>query len=253
MTNVLCQEVTASFTTPYSETLWQDLVRRSAQPSPDESKQEASRLLVFGPALPEGEDDRIAHLMVHVHESEKDEVETGAEEEAELSILHWVLVLVPKPSGEPPDDIKAEHERIGGRPGLIKMLEEIAPSPRIRTARFRVLCFLSHEDWKCRVLPEGPVRGARHEAALRLGGPAYMEQVGYRYENGVHGISEVAIVYRHNEKEYAMTIRGNGLLRLEAERWLPYADELLNITTNTFFEPKRIERQSHDNLQSEPS
>lgn len=241
MSKISCQEVRASFTTPYSEELWQSLERRNPRPSSDESKQGASKLLVFGPALPEGEDDRIAHLMVHVHEDEDDEVEADTEEMAKRPTLHWMLVLVPKPSGEPPEAIKAENAKIGGRQGLIKMLEEIIPSPWTRAARFRVLCSLSQEHWTCRVLPTGSIQGVRHEAALRLGAQAYMEQVGYRYENGANGISEVAIVYRHEEKDYVVTIRGNGLLRLEADHWLPYADELLNMMTSAFFEPILVE------------
>lgn len=235
MSKISRQEVMASFTTPYSEELWQSLARRSSQPDPDESKQGASKLLVFGPALPEGEDDRIAHLMVHVHEDEDDEVEADAEEMTKRPMLHWILVLVPKPSGEPPEAIKAENAKIGGRQGLIKMLEEIVPSPWTRAARFRIQCVLSRLDWICRVLPPGPVQGTRHDMALRLGTPAYMEQIGYRYENGANGLSEVAIIYQHEENDYAVTIRGNGLLRLEAESWLPYADELVNMITDAFF------------------
>lgn len=243
MSEILYQEVSASFTLPYVEVLWEGLVQESAQLGSDEAVSGDSRLLVFGPALSDGADDRIAHLVIHTHDREEKihdgEAKGDSEEQGEKKSLHGVFALRPKPSTEPPDVVKKKNDALGGRSGLIRILERVAPPKWIRSALFRVQCVLSRDDWTCNILPTVAVSGSRYEAALRLGAPAYLEHVRYRYENGVNGLSEVAIEYGHEEREYEMTLRGKGLMRFESERWLPYADDLLTMAIAAFFEPIR--------------
>jgi hypothetical protein len=178
--------------------------------------------LTIGPSLPDVGDDRFANVVVHRH------VKTGE--------LHWALEIGPAPSSEPPQRVREHNEKIGGRKGLSALLREPLALDGPALASFRARYLVPGAELRCRVIPAAVESGGQHEVALRIG-TARFEQVGYRFDAGASGIEEISIIYLHKSNEFALSIAANGPLKLTSDRWVPFADDILDIAAGTFFVP----------------
>ena len=212
----MIRTIVATWQTPYSEELWQQIR--------DKGTSTEDGLWSLGPALPDDEEPRLAEVVIG------DGIDGG-----ESDGLLWNLVVHKAPSGQAPDRIVERNERLGGRQGLAKLLVEGFPARTPQVALFHVKLRLDASDYDCSVLPQALQPGGGHESALSLASKANLEQVGYRFEDGVSGIKEATLIYLHEENAYSVTILAKGLLKLRSATWLPYADEIADLIVTTFF------------------
>ena len=232
MPHSLIVETAASWQVPYSDELWEKLLQVKADVQFKSSQHAESDFLMLGPTLPEAGESRIAQVFVHRH-LEPD----GGDPHA--SRLHFNLTVRPAPAGDPPEDVKADSIRIGGRDGLCRHLLHCASGTSPLAGNFRIDLKVEQDHHRCRVIPitlEGTT--GLHEPAVDLGRCAMLEQVGYRFENGVNGLEEVAIVYVHVARVFRVTAHARGMLKLSAPTWLPYADEIAELVASGFFVPE---------------
>jgi hypothetical protein len=223
MSGEMIQTVIVSWDTPYTREAWESLQRKAAS----SNTQEGMELLSLGPALPDEEDERIALLFAHIHH--------GGDDGKVPQELHWTLNVRPRPKSEPPDQVKKDNETLGGRPGLMNLLDQsITGVPPV--ASFQLTSVVSNE-YQCKVLPRSVVaRGGEHNIAASLARTTRLEQIGYRFEDSPYGLEEVAIVYAHREDHFIVTIRARIPLRIGTKRWLPPADDMRDIVLKAFFE-----------------
>ncbi len=193
---------------------------------PSKPREENERKTVsLGPVLPEQDELRIARLVVErTVESEGHEV------------LDWTLKVGPSPEGEPPDVFKRLHEKMGGRAGLIKLIES-ALGGDMMVARYEVRFLLDGEQWNCRIVPR-PLSGEFDAPVLELSPEARIEHVGYRLPEGANGIHELVFTYFHEQPLHMVVARARGTLKLAQGTWLPFGDEVRNLIVAKLFSLK---------------
>lgn len=218
MTSPHLRTITATWKTPFSRAIWDRLGILKRGTSSD------GAFLAVGPVLPDEEEPRIAKVVAHSHDDQE---------------LHWALTVEQAPLDAPPEAI-AEHSRaLGGRQGLAALLAEALPVGVPAIALFRARVVLPEERFACALVPTVARKEQGHEAALRLGRQARLEQVGYRFEGGgAGGLEEIAIVYLHQQHSYAVTLAATGPLKLGAPTWLPFVDDVVDLAVSAFFSPK---------------
>jgi hypothetical protein len=212
MPSPILTSITATWTTGFSEEIWSKL---------GELKHGASKdgdVLILGPTLPDEADDRTANLAVLHRDAE----------------LRWGLTVEPRPASDPPAQVVEHDARLRGRKGLSALLLDGLTRGLPAVGAFRARYLVPEADFRCQVVPAVVQRGSAHEAALRLG-EAHLDQVGYRFAGGVSGIEEIAIIYLHEQREYSLGISARGPLKLASPRWLPFADDIVEIVLSTFF------------------
>jgi hypothetical protein len=219
--------VTVTWKTPYDESVWRRLENTHGHERVEAPSDDWSALLVFGPSLPTQEEPRIADLAVHHHLME--------------GFLHWRFNVRTAPGTDPPPELKERDTRLGGRTGLATLLLDSVPSGVPPAAVFRIRHRIDASRYGCRVLPVALRRGEGHDVALGLGIDAWMEQVGYRFEGGVNGLGEMAIIYLHRDNMFEVQILANGILRPGNGSWFPYADEITKLVRETFFIEQELE------------
>ena len=220
MPNALLQTINASWETGYSEAVWQRIEQRSVRA--------AAGFRYLGPAVPDSEEPRLAQVAVRAY----------SEGGGEPALLQWSLVVRGAPSGAPPEDIVERDKTLGGRRGLMQLLADSFSRPTPQVGFFRIKLRLDASRYSCPLLPMELRPGGPHDPALALASKATMEQVGYRFEDGVSGIREVTIIYLHEENVLSVTILAKGHLKLCSTTWLPYADEIAELVSSAFFQVK---------------
>ena len=213
------RSTTATWRTPSSPDLWKKLEGLARLTSKE------GLFLAFGPTLPDEQDDRLAKAVVHRQE--------------DLSELHWTLTVERAPSEEPPQQAREHDRKLGGRSGLSRLLAEALARDVSAVGTFRARCRLPRSGYCCPTVPAMIEKGSAHHAALLLG-EARLEQVGYRFDGGVSGIEEISIVYLHVPEEYSLNIAARGPLKLGSPRWLPFADDVVDLALSTFFVSKEV-------------
>jgi len=211
------KDVTARWTTPPSADLWEKLKSIAAS--------SIDGFLSLGPVLPDGEDRRLAKLSVH---------QCAGDE------LAWSLMLFPVPSSAPPSTIKDRDKQLGGRTGLLSIITEALPPGLPAVGGFMIRFRVPEVGFACPLLPVVLGKDSGHEAAMRLGREARLEQVGYRFDGGAGGIEEISIIYRHKTHEYSVIIAASGPLKLAPGRWLPFADDISDLALGAFFTPNGV-------------
>lgn len=221
MSAEMIHEVIATWETPYSSAVWKDLDEKKTRKT---ETQGTANVLRFGPVLHDAEDDRVANLAVRLQM-----------ENEEPRALRWHLHLRQPPKSEAPEAIKADDAALGGRPGLMTLVQRYVPNvPPV--VSLEVTMYIPNE-YRCTLLPDKPVgREGQHAMAASLAQTTRMEQIGYRFEDSPYGLEEVAIVYGHHQNMFKVAVRGRSLLRIGKTRWLPPADEVCDIVLNAFFE-----------------
>ncbi len=214
---------TAEWSTPSSPEVWKRL---------EDLRRDASKdgtFLAIGPTLPDEGDPRSARLVVHHHEEDSE--------------LHWMLTVERPPSGEPPERAKDHDRKIGGRTGLSSLLADALAHDVPAVGRFRARCRLLESEFRCPSIPATVEKGDPDHAAALLLGQARVEQVGYRFADGAGGIEEISIIYLHVQEEYSLNVAARGPLKLSSPRWLPFADNMVELASSTFF-VKRLREEA---------
>lgn len=213
------RELAASWQTPFRESTWISLKSRG---EPREVNN--GELVVVGPTLADDIDPRIAVLVAY-HENGRG----GEGSDSPVGHIDWSLSVRPPPDDSPPEDIIRTNEIIGGRTGLQSLLA----SEGARVCSLHFVVDVDESRYRCRVIPQD----VSLDSSMSLGHTVRLEQVGYRFGNGVNGLDEVVIVYFHVERKFRVTARARGLLRIENPTWLPLASEIETLVVNAFFSP----------------
>lgn len=221
MAHPVTKTVSAAWETPYAEDVWGRLDEVQTDSYDERHGESTAEVLAFGPVLGDPEDPRIARLVVHRH--------------AERARLFWELTVQTAPEGEPPSTIREIDAKIGGRRGLARLLVAGFPAEAVAVGVFRIHLLVARAEYACRMLPRPLSNGDALGPPLPLSDGALLEQIGYRFPTAVGGVEEVALVYLHRSDSFSVRILANGLLKLDAPRWLPYADEAEEIAMKAFF------------------
>ncbi|MEO7592883.1 MAG: hypothetical protein ABI134_16830 [Byssovorax sp.] len=219
MPSQILANVTVNWKTPYSDEVWENLEGIATL---DEEE-----FFALGPTLPKEEERERRRAVVGVHRHEDSDE------------LHWVLNVQAAPSDEPPGHIKERDEKLGGRSGLASLLAQALPSSVPAVGAFRVRLFFPEAEFTCSMIPAVVEAGGSHDAVLLLGRGARLEQIGYRFEGGgAGGIEEVVLIYEHLGGRYRANISATGSLKLNSPTWLPFADDVAELVSHTFFASK---------------
>jgi hypothetical protein len=210
--------ITASWSTPFAGEIWTQLesCKRSTSKNGD--------AIVLGLVLPDDQEPRLAELTVH----------RDAEQE-----IHWSLSVLKAPEVPPPKAVVAQSEKLGGRCGLENLMKAGLPAGTPAVGLFRVRVMLPEARFACPTLPTAALEEYGHGAALTLGQEVRLEQVGYRFQGGgALGLEEVALVYLHRSREYAVIVTARGPLKLGSPTWLPFATDAAELAVSAFFSPR---------------
>lgn len=226
--------IVAAWETPYTRDVWDVLQEKKTNAQTHNAQtHEEMELLSFGPVLPDDEEDRVAHLTVHVRREENESAERQP-------ALYWTLVVRQPPSGEPPENVKEDNRKLEGRRGLMKLFERcIVGVPPV--ASLRLTMNVAGAAYGCRILPREISRGGEHDIAANLSQTSRLEQVGYRFEGSPYGLEEMAIIYDHEDDVFIVSVRASGILRLGSRTWLPYAEEVADVVLKAFFSRRGTE------------
>lgn len=212
--------ISAIWRTPPSNDIWNRLKNLG------DSEPGFTDYLRLGPTLPTAEETRTATLSVHRCTDDE---------------LHWALTVRPAPTTDAPEQLKAGDQKLGGRNGLATLLAEALPIGLPDVGAFRVRFHVPEATFVCHALPVVIEKNSGHEAALRFGRKALLEQVGYRFEGGAGGIEEIALIYLHKKNQYSVILDANGPLKFTSNTWLPFADDVGDLALNAFFSPREVE------------
>jgi hypothetical protein len=226
---------TATWKIPYSDETWKKIVELQAETSKESRTPRRADVVVLGPCLPDRRDPRIATLVAHRHHARDAE---GVEISDEI---HFSFKVGLPPPGEPPEDVIASSKKLGGAEKFARLLADWIPAGTPQVASFTIQFRVAGSNHHCSVLPT-VVAGGAHAAASNLGKVAKLEQIGYRFEGGVSGLEEVAIIYLHSPRVFSVNAAARGMLKLNSDNWLPYADEIVELILGAFFTQKEAER-----------
>jgi hypothetical protein len=222
MSASVIQTIVAVWETPYTSEVWDVLQEKKT----NARTQGDIDMLSFGPALPDNEDARVAMLTVHIHR--------GDETVQEKRALHWTLSARQPPKSDPPEQLREDDKKLGGRSGLMKLLEScMAGVPPI--ASYQLVMKLPGSEYQCKILPKEVSANEGHDIAVSLARTSRLEQMGYRFENSPYGLEEVALIYDHEDELVILNVRAEGVLRPGSKTWLPYADEVSDVLIKAFF------------------
>ncbi|WP_437783438.1 hypothetical protein [Sorangium sp. So ce1097] len=225
MSNYDIISVVATWTTPLSDEFWSRLESLNAVATEQSDQEGQGNTIVLGPTLPDDDDPRVAHAAAHSHKEDNE--------------VHWGLSVQPTPQGEPPEEARKQHEKLGGRKGLASLFTEALPSGLPAVGSFRLRLSFAEDRFACAVIPAILEKGSIHDAALHLGRGARLEQVGYRFEGGgASGIEEITLMYEHSKQRFVATVLATGPLKFGSPRWLTFADDIGELVQNTFFSPR---------------
>lgn len=208
-----------SWETPFSDAIWARataLVAAGAVETP--SAQDDVSVIELGPGLPTSDEARVTFVsLVHVHDS---------------ATLRWHLQLIRAPEGAPPSEVVEADAAFGGLEGLKALVTDSLPEAQASTT-LRATATLSATRWRCPIIGEalaefeGPVR--------RLGAGPLREQVGYRFQDGPYGLSEVVVVYDHVRSRYHLTVLAGMNWHPEATGWIREDKLLIDLMVESLF------------------
>lgn len=212
-----------SWRTPHDEGRWSALFARAGSQGL-QLAQDATRagILIFGPALVDSHGGMVLELTVR--------------KRTEASEWSWDLEMWSRPQGEPPQAIIDATKKLGGTEGASALIAEFASTPTA-AARHSVHFHLPVLAADCPLLPRGlqPEDSALEAAALK----ATINKIGYRFEGGTDGLSELTI--EHDDDEYIVDALGVAQLKIDATFAFPFFDQLVEIVSRTAFRAKHNE------------
>lgn len=151
--------------------------------------------------------------------------------------LHWGLHIRQRPSSPPPPHIKDEDKRLGGKEGLGAFLTS-AYGDDAPVGHYNVsFSVLQRAGWKCSLVPRDLKTVDPNIADF--GRSAKLEEIGYRFADGVMGISEISVIYKHQPQRWDLQLMARGPVRIGAMLQLPFAQELVDFVCARIFSRDR--------------
>ncbi len=184
--SVSLNDVFVSWSSDVSEPVWTRALALG-----DLDKDVSAESIFIGPALSNKNLETLAYLNI---------VKEGEEGKKEL---RWGIMVYERPKSSPPPDIVEASKRCDGLEGLAAFLNEflphLTPTP---IGSYVGHLMLREKDWQ-------------------IGAKAIVEDVGYRFEEGVSGISEVGITFDHEDGEFRVHMRCRAPIELGVNFSLP--------------------------------
>src|SRR6266446_7780536 len=201
--SVSLNDVFVSWSSDVSEPAWTKALALG-----ELDKDISEKSISIGPALSDKNPEILAYLTI------VKEVEDGKED------FWWGIIVNRRPKSSPPPEIVEVSKKCGGLEGLAAFLNEflphLTPTP---IGSYVGHLVLQEKDWKCKLIPRVP--GPEDSAAAHIGSKAIVEEVGYRFEGGVSGISEVSITFDHEDSEFRVHMRCRAPIELGVNFSLP--------------------------------
>jgi hypothetical protein len=210
-----CLAIRVTWRGPFEADLWQQL--GSAASELAGSRSDADRI-VLGPSLPTESDGRTALLTAR---------KAGEQ-------IRYAFQLDAPPDSEPPTDVRNANQRCGGHEGIRALVEGVISRGSAPVATHSIHFHLHHTAWRCRAVPRPA--DSSDSAVASLCRTAEVEHVGYRLTGGANGIEEITITYYHERPFFAVDLLARGILRVGAQRFVPYADDVLGVVVAHLFE-----------------
>lgn len=209
--------VQLTWSTPFDAAHWERLVAASVLGEyrlPDDTAD--SHLFVeVGPVLSENPADRIAFLAVGWNRSQ--------------DTLFSTLGLDPRPAGEPPQHVREASQRAGGIDGMSALLGAAATIACTMSMRLE----LPGHRWRCPALTAcAPDLDAPFS---RLASAAKREQMGYRFAEGIGGLSEVSVVYDHVAEIFVVQLLAKIAVSTAPGAWLTPEAPLASLVLDALF------------------
>lgn len=214
--------VEARWSSPYSVDAWARMLAVRAQADTVADGDKPEEVIVIGPALPSDEERRVAH-MVAFRESD--------------NLIGWLLTLRMPPDDAPPKDVRDGDALLGGWRGLAKLVAEALSGHNVK-CDYHIVLHLPATEWSCRLLPRPLELSGPENDVTRINGPAFLEQVGYRFTEQSEGVTEVSVIYDHRRDRFHVAVRAVRELVLQGATWLPDADKLFEIARAALFSKK---------------
>lgn len=150
----------------------------------------------------------------------------------------WAMLRSARqPGPAPPPKFLERQEKVGGAAGLGSIVTTLTGGNRRAIATYQAEISLDAKLWR------GPVpRSADAVAdarALRLGN-ASVDQVGYRFVESVGGLSEVSIVFLHDEQTHKVNVTARGPVKVEADFSLPVIVDACDLVLAHLFCPVEV-------------
>lgn len=159
---------------------------------------------------------------------------TELEPQNNLTDLHWMVRIEPRPPHEPPKDIVELNERMGGWAGVLSLVEEVKPNQH---AAYSIKVDVDASNWRCRMIPRPVLPNTVDESIIAIAPDWQIEQIGYRQPTGKLGIVEFSIIFHHRPKCYRVWIQAVGGLDFNSTLLLPYAAKSIHSLMGYCFEP----------------
>jgi hypothetical protein len=226
----LTPAVSASWRTAQPPGFAVDLVKRLKFPSDESPPHGVGYTLNLGPVTPGPADaDRIISLAI--------DLPVG---DGELS---WRLRASPRPTAPPPAWVPDFVASFGGEQGLRDTLKAGRVGGVPPACLLSVRIDVPEGKFDCLVLPQTPPPEALFPTSLDgFAEEARLEQVGYRFDGGAHGIQEASITYYHDARVFQLQVRARTTLTAfdAAGRWLPVGHEVMDAVLPRFFTTREV-------------
>lgn len=214
-------ELELEWETPHDAEAWKELLERGTldQPASDSSPITMTQSVVLGPAVT-GTEQLSYAVVLRTTDSDP---------------LSWRFIQRPKPKSEPPASVLEREKKVGGTVGLATLVRRFANTSPV--AEFEINALLSAKEWHCPSL-DNRLLSADDSRLAEIGRVARIEQLGFRFEDGVNGIREVVLIYLNESTEYYITIQARSLLSVRDDLTIPYASDTLDLVLSRAFDKR---------------
>jgi len=118
-------------------------------------------------------------------------------------------------------------------------LQELLDSESVPVGQYNVSFSVDEKaGWTCSWVPRDTV----DPTVAEFGRAAKVEEVGYRFTDGVMGITEISIVYKHQAKRWDASAIARGPIKIEDGLNLPFTTELVEFLCARVFSRSRSKR-----------
>jgi len=219
-----------SWETPFSDELWRQVTSTGEvhKRGRGKSQSEPFAWVDIGTALPRNAGDQIAEALCIWHDGKK----SGS--------LGWVVIKRPEPAGKRPKFVLDADKKIGGRNGLASCMNSLLGDGPLPAGSYSVrFSILQSDGLVCKLVPRDVV--SPDPVLTVIGRGAKLEEVGYRFKDGILGIDEIAITYRHRKPAWDVSIEARAPVKIGNQLDLPFCADIVEFVLAQLFERKRFD------------
>jgi len=156
----------------------------------------------------------------------------------DAKLFRWNLQVTPRPEEEPPEEVLRRSDSVGGIRGIAIFVNDVIGKLPVVAAEYELTVIAKSNGGPLSDFLPRPVSGEEWPGA-KIGKSAVLEEIGYRYKDGVMGITEISAYYLNDDEGYMINISANAVLRIGENFQLPVADDIITFVKGQFFNPTR--------------